>query len=557
MRYLSVGIIHIILGCFISLNAQIPDSLLKPWSEQVYVEPERQPGILDVTTVGLISGSSEDMSSKFAEILVEYPEYDSLYFPAGIYYFEDWILLSDNKVIFGDGSETVLNFAVEDRRSCITNRWQGALVSKNLDPLMEGDTIIYDNASSYKVGLDLYISSSEPDLMTSSWAFKSFIQFNKIKGISSDSSYYILEYPITRDRKSDVETGVFSFVENISISNLKIVNLTATEFQQSNIYFSFARNCKVSCIESESTNFAHVDVRNSKNIEVSGSYFHGAHAFGGGGQGYGTVLQFGSTECVVAGNIYDTLRHSILLQAGANNNVISSNYSINPYWEDVFLPDDSAGDLVLHGNWVTDNLFQHNIAQNIVIDDSHGRNGPGNTFFRNRAENYGIFMNNNPASDGQVFIANEITNSTVLKGLYFLNGEGHFRANNIIRGDYANGDQTLDELPVSLAGELLFPYGKELVGNIMHYNSVSNHAAIREGLEYDTDCEYQFYTSVHDYQQESSSENISYHRAIDLWKSGNYEIYDVRGKIYTGDDYLPRGIYFISSGDRFYKFIVE
>ena len=86
--------------------------------------------------------------------------------------------------------------------------------------------------------------------------------------------------------------------------------------------------------------------------------------------------------------------------------------------------------MVLHGNYAYANLFEGNTVQHIVIDDSHGINGPNNTFFRNRAELYGIYMNSNPASDGQNFIGNEITNNGLLMGNYILSGSNHFEYGN-------------------------------------------------------------------------------------------------------------------------------
>jgi hypothetical protein len=81
------------------------------------------------------------------------------------------------------------------------------------------------------------------------------------------------------------------------------------------------------------------------------------------------------------------------------------------------------------------NLFEGNVVQNIVIDNSHFINGPFNTFFRNRAELYGIFMNTSPASNDQNFIGNQVTNdSSPFLGQYSLQGTGHFTHGNQIKG---------------------------------------------------------------------------------------------------------------------------
>ena len=194
-------------------------------------------------------------------------------------------------------------------------------------------------------------------------------------------------------------------------------------------------NVGFSGIESDSANFAHIGLSRSTNISILNSYFHHAHGYGSGGKAYGIACQSTTGECLIENNIFKHLRHSILLQSGANGNVFGYNYSVDPYWVDVgSLPTNSAGDMVLHGNYAYANLFEGNICQNIVIDNSHGINGPYNTFFRNRAELYGIFMNSSPASDSQNFIGNEVTNPNSNFGLYSLSGSGHFEYGNNVKG---------------------------------------------------------------------------------------------------------------------------
>jgi hypothetical protein len=134
----------------------------------------------------------------------------------------------------------------------------------------------------------------------------------------------------------------------------------------------------------------------------------------------------------VYNNIFDHLRHSMILQAGANGNVFCYNYSVNPFWTgSALLPSNSAGDMVLHGNYVFANLFEQNDGQNIVIDNSHGGNGPLNTFFRNRASLWGIFFSDT-TSPGQNFVGNEIPNTAFPYSVvnYTLLGSNHFSHGN-------------------------------------------------------------------------------------------------------------------------------
>ena len=269
---------------------------------------------------------------------------------------------------------------------------------------------------------------------------------------------------------------------NVGMECLKIRRQDTTAGQASNIAFDRAVNCWVSGIESDTTNFAHIEINRSSNIEVSNSYLHDAFAYGGNGQAYGVLLQFGSNECKVEANYFNHLRHSMLLQAGANGNVLAYNYSTHPYWTEPGLPDSSAGDLVLHGNYPFMNLAEGNIVRNIVIDDSHGKNGPLNTFFRNRAEGYGIFMNFNPATDSVQFIGNEITNNQI--GLNFINGSGHFIYGNNYRGAITSGTDAIPDTSLYLpagqkppcpAGYAAWP----AIGRPGGYNTGTIYASLR------------------------------------------------------------------------------
>jgi hypothetical protein len=126
----------------------------------------------------------------------------------------------------------------------------------------------------------------------------------------------------------------------------------------------------------------------------------------------------------------------MILQAGSNGNVFCYNYSRDPYWTgSIFLPSNSAGDLVLHGNYPYSNLFEQNDGQNMVIDNSHGANGPHNTYFRNRGGLYGIFFSDN-TSPNQNLVGNEITNtgSPMSAVNYTILGTGHFVHGNNNKG---------------------------------------------------------------------------------------------------------------------------
>jgi len=539
--------------------ADLPWEYFYEWTENVYEIPQKNSGVLDITSIGTFGDTGIDISADMKQLFVDYPEYDSIYFPAGIYSFNSRLEIPSGKTIYGEGTQTVFVFNVENS-PCVSVT--GAIVKTiELNRSVTSNTTTFSlNAKGLKVGQTVRITSDDTGLVTSNWAKGSVLEWNKITFINSDSTEITLENPLTRDRpKSDnPKIIVSSLASNVELSSIKIIRIDPTESQTSNILLSNAENCKLSCIESESTNFAHIDIRFSRNIEVSGSYMHGAHAFGGGGQGYGVVLQFGTTNCVVSGNIFDTLRHSILLQAGAHGNVISGNYSANPFWTDVLLPEDSAGDLVLHGNWVHRNLFQHNIVQNIVIDNSHGMNGPYNTFFRNRAENYGLFMNNNPASDNQIFIGNEITGNGFLKGLFNLAGDQFYVNGNIVKGGIVPENGEIIDLPASLTDGTISDITKPWIGDITNYPYAIIPSEKRYLKEIETLCEFDKVASVIPNKYTPSNlETIDLRSAIEITKDTPYKLINIVGKEFKNFNKLSNGIYFLNVKQKTYKFFIQ
>jgi hypothetical protein len=294
------------------------------------------------------------------------------------------------------------------------------------------DTLLICQADhNVQPGDHFFLNRNADGLVTSDWALHSMGQIITIKGVSGDSLFLDNalrhEYP-PGSNPVLIKTNP---VENVLISKLHIRRIDSHDQQASNIAFDFVYNAKVHAIISEDCIFSHLSLRHSDHVLVEGSYFHHAHDYGGGGRGYGTEISFATGNSLVVNNVFEHLRHSILLQACANGNVLAYNYSIDPYWDEDFLPSGSAGDLVLHGNYPHRNLFEGNVAQNLVIDDSHGINGHNNAFLRNRLETYGIFMNASPASDSVIFVGNEITDNGMLTGMYNLSGSGHIEFANL------------------------------------------------------------------------------------------------------------------------------
>jgi hypothetical protein len=373
-----------------------------------------------------------------------------LLFPSGDFLFNETIDLPNNIVIKGDGAEST-TFTFDLGGSGHSFRVQGeninAASTSLLDFAAKDDEYIFvDDPTLFSEGDWIRILQNDSNLVTSSWANKTVGQVVQISSIVNQKLF--LESPLRMDYDTVRTPYIVKMnpAKNVGIECLKIHRLDNTApSQSSNIHFSYAVNCWVNGIESENCTFSHVEARRSSNIHISKSYFHHGFEYGGGGRAYGVMLHITSNECMVENNIFEHLRHSMIVQAGANGNVFAYNYSHDPYWSST--PNNSAGDAVLHGNYTYANLFEQNICQNIVIDNSHGPNGPYNTMLRNRSEKYGIFFSATNSPD-QNFLGNEITNTGLPYSLinYTILGSGHFIHGNNNKGTiHPSGTEVLSD----------------------------------------------------------------------------------------------------------------
>jgi len=363
-------------------------------------------------------------------------------FPTGNYFFTTRIDLTDGIVLRGAGSDsTTLRFDLGGSNNLINVFGSVSDTTRSfLEDANQGDTqISIQNTAGLLPGDYIRIAQVDTALVTSSWAVGRVGQIIKIEEVDNANtltlasdlrkSYILAEKPTIRK---------INVVKNVGIECLKLTRVDETNPRQtSSVRFHLAAQCWITGIESDICNFAHVTINASTNITVSGSYFHHAFNYGGGGRAYGVMIQQTGNESRVENNIFEHLRHSMIVQSGANRNVFGYNYSIDPFWTGTSFPDNAAGDMVCHGNYTYANLFESNIAQQAVVDGSHGQNGPFNTFFRSREDLYGIFVTDT-ASHSQNFIGNEITKepdaSSEFLGSYFLLATDHFEHGNNIRG---------------------------------------------------------------------------------------------------------------------------
>ncbi len=368
-----------------------------------------------------------------------------IFVPKGTYLFKQTIELPDSIIISGEVDSLLSGPLVLFKLSPGNNSHGISITGEEVStndtityPLMHGQQKIFVPNPQLYAEMDFIrlVPFDDSLLVNDTWAYHSTGQIFQILQIAGDS--LLLNKPLRRSYDGNSLPVIYKLSprRQVHVKCIRIEREDVTTSQSSNIYMNTAVDCSVTGVESYYCNYAHIDIVNSMRISVENSFFKDAHSYDSGGKGYGIMLESTTGDCFIHQNIFDHLRHSMILQSGANGNILAYNYSTNPYWTGTILPSNSSGDLVLHGNYVYMNLFEGNHVQNIVIDNSHGVNGPFNTFYRNRAALYGIYMNTSPASNQQNFIGNQVTNtSSPFLGLYALQGNNHFEYGNTIKGD--------------------------------------------------------------------------------------------------------------------------
>jgi hypothetical protein len=355
-------------------------------------------------------------------------------FGSGTYLVRQPITIPSFTTVQGAGADaTTLVLDVGSNRDPISIRGSALrMIAPITAPFQRGDSMIVAGMVPADTNLMVRVVMQDEDLVESDWARGSVGQLLEVRDRRGDTLVLAAPLRFGADLQRSPYLVIIRPAQQIRLRCLTLEQRDSSAQQVDNISVSHARDVVIDGVRSRKTNFAHVTFEASMHCTVARCDFAESFGYGGGGRGYGVVLQFTSGDIRVEDNVFSTLRHSMLLQAGANGNVLSYNASAAPYWEQ--FPNDAAGDVVLHGNWVFGNLAEGNDVAHIVIDNSHGANGHFNAFLRNRAREYGFFMGASPYADSTMILGNEITNTGIIKGLFITGGSGLLSVGNEVKG---------------------------------------------------------------------------------------------------------------------------
>ncbi len=444
MKYL-LPIVLLFIACMQVIGQVIPEDRTVDWSivmdNMEILQPEIQINVKNFGAVG--NGVTDDRQAVLDAIEALDGEHGYVFFPEGNYLIKGPISLPDSCVLKGHGSDrTILLFDLNGEPvNCINiSKDQVQEFIDITGGLNKGNNLItVDNSDGFKSGdyIEIRQDNGSWDIAPISWADHSVGQITRIKSVVGNK--LLLESGLRISYSSDLnpEARPVVPVEHSGVQCMKIKRLDEPiDGAGANIYMHMAANCFVRGIESDTSVGAHIGIYSSLNVLIDGNYFHHAFTYDGAGmRGYGVALSMHTSECLITNNIFRYLRHAMMIKTGANGNIFSYNYSLEPHRSEP-IPD-ASGDISFHGHYAFSNLFEGNIAQNIVIDHYWGPSGPFNTLFRNRAELWGIIMTTNDLQETneQNFVGSEVTNTELFHGLYTLTGADHFEYGNDILGN--------------------------------------------------------------------------------------------------------------------------
>jgi len=418
----------------------IPSGNRVEWEKAGYQMPSAKPGInINVLDFGAkADGVNDDSPAVMTAVASLNGRFGVVLFPTGTYLLQSGITLPDSVIIRGAGSNSTF-IKINSTGTCFgmygsgTNTFTPVIsgFQKNSKKITVGNVALFDIGNS----IELRQSNGIWDVVPATWAEKAVGQLTKITSIRGDTLFLEDKLRLNFDPTLNLEVQKINPRKQVCIEYLNIERMNTSTTAVGNAFeFSYAENCRVKGVESNISQGSHCKVNLSTHIEITGSYFHDAIMYDGvGTKGYGIAVDTHSGLCLITNNIFKHLRHAMMVKAGANGNVFAYNYSQSVYRNGAGeFPTDLAGDISLHGHYAFANLFEGNIVQNIIIDEYWGPSGPYNTFFRNRTEHYGIYMDATQTNNSN-FVGNEIIGS-FLSGLYILTGTGNFLYGNNLNG---------------------------------------------------------------------------------------------------------------------------
>jgi hypothetical protein len=382
-------------------------------------------------------------------------------FPEGRFYFSANIRIPANTQLRGKGRETTLIFEIPENQHCILISGTAAdrkEVKVNGSIALGSNTVELSQANAFIPGDLIRVFHDDSRLVMRDWGRGQTGQINKVVEVNGNRIEVESPWRLDYAASPSLVIRKMNPIRDVAIRSLNIIRRTPSSSQVSNIRIQNAHRISIEDVYSDSCVYAHVDVRESRNILITASSFFEAHEYGEGGRGYGVILQAGTAEGLVYDNAFARLRHAMIIQSGGNGNVFAYNHSKDViasrkvFGFDVFHT--LSGDMVVHGNFPYRNIFEGNYSHMGIIDNAHGRNGPGNVFHRNTIAPHGITITNGQSHE-QVIIGNQTS------GLNWFSARNHQIEGNSHQGEWIGEVRSMvfELFPEKLSPQMLQKMG--------------------------------------------------------------------------------------------------
>ena len=236
------------------------------------------------------------------------------------------------------------------------------------------------DASGFTVGEGAEIQQDDVIPPWASWGDTAIGQMLEVVAVNGNTLVVEPALHFDYDLAYNPQVRPIRYVERVGIEDLRLHRISSgLSDDSSNVNIVRAADCWIRRVESDNTEKYHFAVSESLHLEIRECYVHDAESKGDGGEGYGASLARHVTSVLVENNIFNELRHSMIIQIGTNGCVFGYNYARRNYSDDGW---DKAY-LSLHGHYPFLNLFEGNIVGWAYLGDYWGEIGPDNTLFRN------------------------------------------------------------------------------------------------------------------------------------------------------------------------------
>lgn len=357
-------------------DASLPADWFPPagWAIDEWTDPGDWQRV-DVTAHGLKPNDPEqDATPILTQIIESSSAYRILYFPAGEYYFKSDLTISQNGIrIVGEGIEQTKFFQEDCRFTFQPKSLDDAVIALSTPPKRGDSTIHSVDAAQVSVGdyilpLAQFPWGGNRESYNTRMSNQGRGQIVIVEGIEGESIQVSEPMGLDYTPWPDQRIQVLNILKDVGMESLYIQKLV--EDEKDTIVFEHCANAYVKGIRSYYTHLKTIKTLNCYRVFIEGNNINQGWSKPEGGHAYGIQLNSNTTRAYVLNNKLEQLRHGIILQQGANHCVVAYNHT--------------KSNILLHGNYANNNLFEGNFADaGINFDAVHGSNGPYNFVFRN------------------------------------------------------------------------------------------------------------------------------------------------------------------------------